>query len=136
VTLSWGGPGEIPGRYLAGKRQLEAEFGVSVVEMPHTCAPPAAVAADVVGRVEDLHAVFADPSIAGIVSTIGGDDSIRMLPLLDLDVIRSNPKVVLGYSDTTILHAACARAGLGSFCGPSIMAGEAGRIAFPDRVTD
>jgi muramoyltetrapeptide carboxypeptidase LdcA involved in peptidoglycan recycling len=66
---------------------------------------------------------FADPSIKAIISTIGGDDSIRILPYLDLDVIRSNPKIFLGYSDTTITHFACFKAGLVSFYGPSIMAG-------------
>ena len=66
---------------------------------------------------------FSDPSIKAIISTIGGDDSIRILPYLDLDVIRSNPKIFLGYSDTTITHFACFKAGLVSFYGPSIMAG-------------
>jgi muramoyltetrapeptide carboxypeptidase LdcA involved in peptidoglycan recycling len=66
---------------------------------------------------------FADPAVRGIVSTIGGDDSIRLLPYLDLQVIRSNPKVVLGFSDTTICHMACFKAGLVSFYGPAIMAG-------------
>jgi hypothetical protein len=40
VTLSWGGPGEIPHRYEVGKRQLERAFDVSLVEMPHTLASP------------------------------------------------------------------------------------------------
>jgi len=42
---------------------------------------------------------------------------------LDLEVIRANPKVFLGYSDTTISHLVCYKAGLVSFYGPSIMAG-------------
>ena len=40
VTLSWGGPGELPHRYEAGKRQLEEAFGVTVIEMPHALAAP------------------------------------------------------------------------------------------------
>ena len=68
-------------------------------------------------------AAFSDPRIKGIISTIGGDDSIRLFPYLDLDVIRSNPKVFLGYSDTTIAHLACYKAGLVTFYGPAIMAG-------------
>ncbi len=43
--------------------------------------------------------VLKDSTIQGIVSTIGGDDSIRMLLYLDYSVIRQNPKVFLGYSD-------------------------------------
>ena len=65
----------------------------------------------------------ADPHVHGIISTIGGDDSIRLLPWIDLDVIATHPKVFLGYSDTTVTHLACFRAGLVSFYGPSIMAG-------------
>lgn len=102
VTLSWGGPGAFPHRYEAGKRQLENAFGVQVVEMLHRLADPDVLAADPASRVADLHAAFADPDIAGVVSTIGGDDSIRLLPLIDLDLLAANPKVFLGYSDATI----------------------------------
>jgi muramoyltetrapeptide carboxypeptidase LdcA involved in peptidoglycan recycling len=79
--------------------------------MPHALAEVEAVAADPRGRAADLMAAFADPCVAGIVSTIGGDDSIRLLPYLDLDVIAANPKPFLGYSDTTITHLACHAAG-------------------------
>jgi muramoyltetrapeptide carboxypeptidase LdcA involved in peptidoglycan recycling len=46
-----------------------------------------------------------------------------MLPFLDLNVIRENPKVFLGYSDSTITHFAFLKAGVISFYGPSLMAG-------------
>lgn len=123
VTLSWGGPGAFPARYHAGVRQLEAAFDVEVVAMPHTLADPAAVAADPAARADDLHRALTDPAIAGIVSTIGGDDSIRLLPHLDLELIAAHPKVFLGYSDSTVTHLAWLRAGVHSFYGPSIMAG-------------
>jgi muramoyltetrapeptide carboxypeptidase LdcA involved in peptidoglycan recycling len=123
VTLSWGGPGAIPHRYETGKRQLEEAFGVTVIEMPNTLADPEFVAGHPQARADDLHAALADPDIAGIVSTIGGDDSIRLLPLLDLGLISARPKVFLGYSDSTITQMAFLRAGVVSFCGPSIMAG-------------
>jgi muramoyltetrapeptide carboxypeptidase LdcA involved in peptidoglycan recycling len=123
VTLSWGGPGEVPQRYEAGKRQLEEAFGVSVVEMPHTLADPTFVADHPQARADDLHQALADPAIAGIVSPIGGDDSIRLLPLLDLELVAANPKVFLGYSDSTIAQMAFLRAGVVSFYGPAIMSG-------------
>ena len=123
VTPSWGGPGEFPDRYRAGKRQLESAFGVELVEMPHTLRPSAWVAANPAARADDLMQAFADPSIAGIVATIGGSDSIRLMPHLDLGVIRDNPKVFLGFSDATSLHFACLAAGVASFYGPSVMAG-------------
>ncbi|AKR56310.1 Muramoyltetrapeptide carboxypeptidase [Devosia sp. H5989] len=123
VSPSWGGPGAFPHRYAAGKHQFETDFGVTLVEMPHTLASPDWIAANPAARAADLTAAFADPGIAGILATIGGEDSIRLLPHLDLDVIAANPKVLMGFSDTTSLHLACQAAGLVSFYGPSIMAG-------------
>lgn len=123
VTLSWAGPGSFPQRYLIGKRQLEDEFGLQVVEMPYALKDPEWIAKNPEARAEDLMMAFSDSSVAGIISTIGGEDSIRLLPFIDLEVIRSNPKVFLGYSDTTVTHFACYKAGLVSFYGPAIMAG-------------
>ncbi|BBB47922.1 S66 family peptidase [Pelolinea submarina] len=123
VSLSWGGPGALPARYQAGVRQLEEAFNVQVVEMPHTLADPDWLHAHPQARAEDLIQAFSDPHINAIFSTIGGDDSIRTLPYLDLEVIRNNPKIFMGYSDSTITHFACLKAGLGSFYGPSIMSG-------------
>jgi muramoyltetrapeptide carboxypeptidase LdcA involved in peptidoglycan recycling len=123
VSLSWGAPSVFPYRYEAGKRQLQDEFGVSVVEMPHTLSDADWLQHNPRARADDLMEAFADPSIKAIISTIGGDDSIRILPYLDLCVIRANPKVFMGYSDTTITQMACVKAGLVSFYGPSIMAG-------------
>ena len=123
VTLSWGGPGAIRERYDIGKRQLEETFGVSVVEMSHTCADPGFIAENPQARAQDLHDALTNPEIKGIVSTIGGADSIRLLPYLDTSLIAHNPKVLLGYSDTTVTHLAFLRAGVSSFYGPSIMSG-------------
>lgn len=123
VTLSWGGPGTLPGRYQAGKRQLCEEFGVELIEMPHTLRDARFIYDNPQARADDLMQAFADPSIKGIISTIGGDDSIRLLPHLDLGIIRANPKVFMGYSDTTVSHFMCRAAGLSSFYGPAIMAG-------------
>lgn len=131
VTLSAALPELFPHRYEAGKRQLEETFGVRVVEMTHTLADQAFLTAHPEARAEDLMAAFADPEIDGIVASIGGDDSIRILRHLDLDVIRDNPKVFCGYSDTTISHAACLRAGLVSFYGPAIMSGFAENAGIP-----
>ena len=123
ISLSWGGPGTFPHRYLAGKQQLQDEFNLQVVETKHALADADWLWKNPQARANDLMEAFSDPSIKAIISTIGGDDSIRILPYLDLDVIRSNPKVFLGYSDSTISHFACFQAGLVSFYGPAVMAG-------------
>jgi muramoyltetrapeptide carboxypeptidase LdcA involved in peptidoglycan recycling len=123
VSLSWGGPGAFPLRYAAGKGQLEREYELEVVEAPHALRDPEWLDQNPRARADDLHAAFADGSIRGIFATIGGDDSIRLLPHVDCELIRANPKVFLGYSDTTVSHLMCFKAGLASFYGPSIMSG-------------
>lgn len=74
-------------------------------------------------RAEDINKAFADPSIAAIFSSIGGDDSVRILPYLDVPTIVSNPKVFLGFSDTTTMTTWLNQNGLVTFNGPSVMAG-------------
>lgn len=122
ISSSAGLAGVLPYRYKTGKQQLENQFGLNVVEMKHTLKDPEWIKKNPKARAEDFMEAFADPSIKGIVSTIGGDDSIRLLPYLDLNVISANPKVFVGYSDTTVSHLCCYKAGLTSFYGPSIMA--------------
>jgi muramoyltetrapeptide carboxypeptidase LdcA involved in peptidoglycan recycling len=75
---------------------------------------------------------FADPSIKAVISNIGGDDSIRMLKYIDLDVIRNNPKIFLGFSDSTVTHFICLKAGLSSFYGTSLLVGFAENGAMHD----
>jgi len=123
ITLSWGGPGKFPHKYEAGKKQLQETFGVEVVETKHALKSPDWINKNPQARAEDLMEAFLDPSIKAIISTIGGDESVRLIPYIDLSVIKNNPKIFLGYSDTTATHFACYTAGLTSFYGPSIMAG-------------
>ena len=73
----------------------------------------------VASRVSDLHAAFADPQVAGILTVIGGFSSNQLLPYLDWDLIAAHPKVFCGYSDITALqNAILARASLVTYSGP------------------
>lgn len=123
VTLSWGGPSIFKDRYNIGVKQLEDTFGVKVIPMKHTFSDDSDIYQNPQKRANDLMEAFANPEIKAIISTIGGDDTIRLLPYIDFDIIRNNPKIFLGYSDTTANHFMCLKAGLSSFYGPSIMAG-------------
>ena len=72
------------------------------------------------GRADDINRAFADPEIRAVVCVRGGSGGARLLPLLDYDAIRANPKALLGYSDVTALHCAIqARTGLVTFHGPN-----------------
>ncbi|MBQ0820524.1 LD-carboxypeptidase [Microvirga sp. HBU67558] len=123
VSTSWGGPAVFPHRHDAGKRVLSEVFGLEPVDMPHARRDAAWLDRNPEARAEDIHSAFADPSIRGVIASIGGDDAIRLIPHVDLTVIADNPKVFLGYSDPTVLHFGCLKAGLGSFYGPTVMAG-------------
>ncbi len=70
-------------------------------------------------RAADINEMFADPQIQGIICIQGGYGSPRILPYLDYELIRNNPKVFVGYSDITGLHCALAKlANLVTFHGP------------------
>ena len=70
-------------------------------------------------RLEDLHAMFADPTVSGIFAIRGGYGSAQLLDGIDYALIRSNPKIFVGYSDITALHLAInKKAGLMTFHGP------------------
>jgi muramoyltetrapeptide carboxypeptidase len=70
-------------------------------------------------RLDDLHAMFADPQVDAIWAIRGGSGCISLLAGLDYALIRAHPKILLGYSDITALHLAIHRhAGLVTFHGP------------------
>lgn len=70
-------------------------------------------------RLQDLHWAFSDPEVAGVWCVRGGSGAPRLLPDIDYDLIKRNPKVFIGYSDITALHVAIHQAtGLVTFHGP------------------
>ena len=72
-------------------------------------------------RAADIMAMFEDPTIDAIVCARGGYGSNRILPLLDYDLIRKNPKIFVGYSDITgILSSISQKSGLVTFHGPML----------------
>jgi muramoyltetrapeptide carboxypeptidase len=100
------------------------ELGYKTELMPHALERgPLYYAGTVEQRVADLHAAYADTAIDGIVCTRGGWGSAELLPHLDAELVRANPKVFVGYSDHTSLHVWLAReAGLVTFYGPMVAA--------------
>ena len=112
-----------PHVYRAGLDVIERRLGLVPVEYPTTRLTAEQARRAPEARADDLNAAFADPDIDAIFAVIGGDDSIRILPHLDLDLIREHPKVLLGYSDTTTQLTLLAQHGLVTFNGPAVMAG-------------
>jgi muramoyltetrapeptide carboxypeptidase len=72
-------------------------------------------------RASELKRMFADPTIKAIVCARGGYGTNHLLPLIDLEIVRRNPKIFVGYSDvTTLLTYFADAAGLVSFHGPMV----------------
>jgi muramoyltetrapeptide carboxypeptidase LdcA involved in peptidoglycan recycling len=109
------------GRYHAGVRQVAAEFGWEVVPAPNALRGPEFLYAHPQARADDLHWALQNPEIHGLLSIIGGDDSVRLLPWLDLDLIRAHPKPFLGFSDSTVTLLAFLRAGVRAYHGPALL---------------
>lgn len=123
VSLSSGilGDDKFIHKYYIAKKRLEEEFGLEVVAMPNALKGSKFIYEHPEARAKDLMDAFKDETIKGIFCAIGGDDSIRLLPYIDYEVIKNNPKIFMGYSDTTINHLMMNKAGVVSFYGPSIM---------------
>ena len=122
VSLSNGMGGDEPfiHRVELGKERLE-ELGVNVIIMPNALKGSSYLYNHPEKRAKDLMDAFKNPLIKGIITIIGGDDTIRLLPYIDFNIIKNNPKIFMGYSDTTINHFMMYRAGLISYYGPCIM---------------
>lgn len=77
----------------------------------------------IAARAEELNALIRDPEVRCIMSVIGGNNSNSLLPYLDFDALKRDPKIVIGYSDVTaLLLGIHARTGLVTFYGPALVA--------------
>jgi muramoyltetrapeptide carboxypeptidase len=100
------------------KESFEA-MGLRVKIGPHVLGRYGPMAGRDEERAGDLNAMFRDPQVRAVVCVRGGMGSSRILPLIDYDAIRRDPKILLGYSDITALHMAVqAKTGLVTFHGP------------------
>lgn len=96
-------------------RRLVEVTGLVPVEYPTTRQLGASAEA----RAADVTDAFADPTIRAVLSTIGGDDQITVVPHIDEAVLAADPKPFLGYSDNTHLHNLLWSLGVPSFYGGS-----------------
>lgn len=73
-------------------------------------------------RANDINAFFKDKEVKAIFTFIGGNHSNQLLKYLDFTLIKNNPKIFLGYSDTTVLDLAIFKeTGLVTFYGPAVL---------------
>lgn len=108
---------------LRGMNQLHA-LGYRTITGAHALSSgPLYYAGSREERLEDFHAAFADPEVDAVIGTRGGWGSAELLPYLDAELIRANPKAFIGYSDHTSLHCwlQC-EAGLVTYYAPMVAA--------------
>jgi muramoyltetrapeptide carboxypeptidase LdcA involved in peptidoglycan recycling len=96
-------------------RRLTEVTGLIPVEYPTTRR----LDASAVDRAADVNAAFADPQIRAVLATIGGNDQITVIPHLDAEAVRADPKPFLGYSDNTNILSWLWTNGVAGFYGGS-----------------
>ncbi|MFI5225700.1 MAG: S66 peptidase family protein [Candidatus Limnocylindrales bacterium] len=117
ISPSSGLAGLLPQPFELGLDRLRRDFGLVPVEYPTTRR----MGSRPIDRAADVNAAFADPTIAAVLSSIGGDDEIAILRHLDRVVIAANPKPFFGYSDNTALLAFLWNRGIVGYHGASVM---------------
>ena len=99
LSPSFAAPGIAPAIHEQAMRRLTEITGLVPVEYPTTRQLHASAR----DRAADINAAFADPEIRAVLATIGGKDQITVIPHLDSDLVRADPKPFLGTSDNTDL---------------------------------
>jgi muramoyltetrapeptide carboxypeptidase LdcA involved in peptidoglycan recycling len=117
VSPSFAAPALFPAVHERAMRRLRDDLGLQPVEYPTTRRLNASPR----DRAADLMAAYADPDIRAVLATIGGDDQLTVLPLLDPAVFLADPKPFLGFSDNTNLLNWLWNLGIAAFHGGSTM---------------
>jgi muramoyltetrapeptide carboxypeptidase len=100
-------------------RCLEA-MGLKVSFSKHSSERDIFDSSTIESRIADLHDAFADTNITCVLTVIGGFNSNQLLQYIDWELIKSNPKILCGYSDITALsNAVFTMTGLVTYSGPS-----------------
>ena len=121
VTPSIPMPAQVPRRFARGVAELE-RLGFEVRLGANALGSRGHRSGTIEERIADLHELFADPAVDAVLCAIGGFNSNSLLEELDYDLIREHPKVFVGYSDVTALHAGIwSQTGLAGCLGPSLL---------------
>ncbi|HEY3530606.1 MAG TPA: S66 peptidase family protein [Nocardioides sp.] len=115
VSPSFAAPAVAPAVHEQAMERIRDVLGLEPVEYPTTRR----LGATPEDRAADLNAAFADPEIRAVLATIGGDDQITVIPRLDADLVRADPKPFLGTSDNTNLLCWLWTQGVAAFHGGS-----------------
>lgn len=109
-------------RYLRGKRYLEQK-GFKVVEGALTGKRDFYRSGSIKERADELNSLIHNKEVKCIMAAIGGMNSNAILPYIDYEALKENPKIIIGYSDVTaLLLGIYAKTGLITYYGPAMVA--------------
>ena len=113
--------GLVEHRYKNGIKKLQ-QLGFNVIIGEHALEVTSYTAGTAQERAQDIIGFFKNKSVKAIISFIGGYHSNQILKYLDFDIIKNNPKIIMGYSDMTVLLLAIyKKCKFPTFYGPSIL---------------
>jgi hypothetical protein len=105
--------------YIDGAAAFLRREGYRPLVMPHAKGPASgSYAAPFASRLSDFREAWKDPSVRAVLCARGGYGCNHMLPEIDADFLRSDPKWLIGFSDVSALHAMMLRAGVASLHAP------------------
>ncbi len=111
-----------PKRFERAKEYLQ-EKGFKIIEGNLTGKHDFYRSGSIKERAEELNELIRNPEVKCIMSTIGGMNSNSILPYIDYEAFKRNPKIIIGYSDVTaILLAIYAQTGISTYYGPALVA--------------
>lgn len=109
-----------PDAFARGLEVLSGRLGLRPRVRPDVTARRGYLAGDDARRLEEWREAVADPDARAIFVARGGYGAMRLLPGIDPAPLLERPKVLVGFSDDTVIHAALNRAGLATVHGPVV----------------
>jgi len=111
-----------PKRFERAKQYLQNK-GFKIIEGSLTGKQDFYRSGSIKERADELNDLIRNPDVKCIMSTIGGMNSNSILPYIDYEAFRRDPKIIIGYSDVTaILLAIYAQTGISTYYGPALVA--------------
>lgn len=119
---SWGCAGgrRVKWKYEKGVENLKS-LGLNVIPTPNALKGTTYLRNNPKARAEDLNWAFANKEVKAIICNVGGNDSLKILPFLDDEIIKNNPKIFCGYSDILSVHMYLHKLGLITYYGDNLL---------------
>ena len=95
TSHGWAGEKNMRWKYELGKKRLEDIFGLKVLAAPNSMKGSEYLRNNPQARADDIMWAFGNNNIDAIIANVGGDDSIKVIPFIDSEIIKNNPKIFM-----------------------------------------